>query len=116
MSQSVFQKYSDYTLKVHAQREAQGRLLRGRAVLTPEEAEMVFVENEPRGARSKEVARGAHYRMVRRPDGYFTLTIRFEVKEKYLSQVLQSETREAVLKAIDNAKRTQEVKLCQKEK
>lgn len=116
METQVFQKFSDYTLKIHAQREAQGRLLRGRAVVTAEEAEMTFVENEPRGARSKEVARGAHYRMVRRPDGNYTLTIRFAVGEKYLTPVLQAEARDAVMKAIDDAKSRKEVDLCQKEK
>lgn len=54
--------------------------------------ELLFIENPPRGERSHEVARGIYSRMVRRPDGYFTITFRrLDLSEKFLRERLVGE-------------------------
>ena len=70
--------------------------VRGKACLDKADKRMTFVENAPRGARSVEVARQPHSRVVRRPDGLYTLTLRFGAGERYLKSVLQSEVRNIV--------------------
>lgn len=73
-----------------------GRLLRGRAVYNEPDQRLTIVENSPRTKRSVEVGRGAHGRCVRRPDGNYTYTFHFTLKEKYLVQTLQAELRDVV--------------------
>ena len=104
-----FQKWSNMDVKVHhrAERIVEHHLIRGRAVLNPEDSEFVFVENEPRLARSKEVGRTAHSRFVRRPDGNYTITLRINPLEKYLHSVLQAEVREVVAAISDDYKKHQ---------
>lgn len=102
-----FKKWSDMAVKVHSRKERQveNHLLRGRALLCPEEAEFTFVENEPRGARSTEVGRTVHSRFVRRPDGAYTVTFRFLANEKYLQSSLIAEIRDVVKGVLEDHKR-----------
>lgn len=81
------------------------KLLRGRALLNPEKSELAFVQNTPRGARSVEVGRTLHSRYVRRPDGGYTATLRFEGDEKNLREKLLSEVREMVTMVGEDLKR-----------
>lgn len=58
---------------------------------------MAFVENTPRGARSKEVMRTPHARMVRRPDGLYTVTFScLEAGEANLREQMLAEVRKLV--------------------
>lgn len=103
-------KWKDFIVKVHAKKGKQipHHLLRGRALLNPEDYEMTFVENNPRGARSVEVGRTPHSRFVKRPDGAYTLTLRFRHDEKYIKEVLISEIRNA-LQQIKNSEEKSKV-------
>lgn len=74
-------------------------VLRGRTILNEYERRLTFVQNPPRGPRSVEVARTAHSRLIRRCNGMYTLTFRFDSGEKYISSALQAEVRAAVKKA-----------------
>lgn len=81
------------------------QLMRGRALLNPEKKEFAFVQNTPRGPRSVEVGRTLHSRYVCRPDGGYTVTMRFEADEKNLREQLLAETREIVTMTQDHQKR-----------
>lgn len=81
------------------------KLLRGRALLNPEKSELAFVQNTPRGARSVEVGRTLHSRYVRRPDGGYTATFRFDGDERNLREKLLSEVREMVTMVGEDMKR-----------
>lgn len=84
-------------------------LLRGRAVLNEEDKNFTFIQNDPRGPRSVEVGRSDHSRMVRRPDGNYTLTFRFSAGEKFLREQLISEIRE-IVKIAEEDKKLQDKK------
>lgn len=81
-----------FTLK----EDASGEVLRGKALYNGHEKEMTFVENMPRGPRSKEIGRTAHSRMVRRPDGMYTVTFRVDAGTKYLRQQMIVEVSDLV--------------------
>ena len=81
------------------------QLLRGRALLNPDKKEFAFVQNTPRGPRSVEVGRTLHARYVRRPDGGYTATVRFEGDESLLREKLLSEVREMVTMVGEDMKR-----------
>lgn len=85
--------------------EPEMQLLRGRALLNPDKKEFAFVQNTPRGPRSVEVGRTLHARYVRRPDGGYTATVRFEGDESQLREKLLSEVREMVTMVGEDMKR-----------
>ena len=76
--------------------DPENKLLRGRALLNPHKKEFAFVQNTPRGPRSVEVGRTLHSRYVCRPDGDYTVTIRFGADEKNIREQLLAETRQIV--------------------
>lgn len=76
--------------------DPENKLLRGRALLNPHKKEFAFVQNTPRGPRSVEVGRTLHSRYVCRPDGDYTVTVRFGAEEKNIREQLLSETRQIV--------------------
>lgn len=76
--------------------DPENKLLRGRALLNPQKKEFAFVQNTPRGPRSVEVGRTLHSRYVCRPDGDYTVTVRFGAEEKNILEQLLSETRQIV--------------------
>lgn len=86
--------------------EVEKRLLRGRVLLDSDENSLLFAQNDPRGPRSAEVFRSAHGRLVRRPDGRYTLTFSaMEGDEKQLRMKLLAEIRENMDKIEDDMKR-----------
>ena len=86
-----------YTVDEHVA----NRLLRGRALLDVDSKKFVFAQNEPRGARSTEVGRTMHSRLVRRPDLRYTLTFScMDGGEKQLREQLIAEVRD-VMKMIN---------------
>lgn len=76
--------------------DPENKLLRGRALLNPQKKEFAFVQNTPRGPRSVEVGRTLHSRYVCRPDGGYTVTVRFVAEEKNIREQLLAETRQMV--------------------
>lgn len=87
-------RFADYDVKVVSSRESVVRRKFGaKAVILPEDGEVVLVENEPRRHKSREVGRSIHSRMVRRPDGRYTLTFRFSSEESRLREQLVAEVR-----------------------
>lgn len=99
-TQFVYEKLTDMSVELNTQPERNMCVLRGRALLNENESRFSFVQNPPRGARSVEVGRTAHSRYVRRPDGLYTLTVRFDAGEKMLLPALLSEMRAVVKGAI----------------
>lgn len=93
----VYKRYQDYSIDIYSQQEnATNRLLRGRGLMNPEKGEFAFVENAPRGKRSVEIGRTLHCRFVRRPDGEYTATFRFNATEKLIKEQLVAEVRDVV--------------------
>lgn len=103
-SEFVYSKLTDMSVEMQTQEKKNMTVLRGKALLNEEESRLMFVQNTPRGARSVEVGRSGHSRIVRRPDGNYTLTFRFNVEEKYLKESLLSEIRAVVKMAEADAK------------
>lgn len=93
MSERSYKKYSDYSLEMMSQDNANMSVLRGKGLLNLQESRFTFVQNEPRGPRSVEVGRTAHARFVRRPDGLYTATLRFDAGEKFILPALIAEVR-----------------------
>lgn len=93
MSTHCYKKFSDYSLEMMSQDNPNMSVLRGKGLLNVQESRFTFVQNEPRGPRSVEVGRTAHSRFVRRPDGMYTATIRFDAGEKNILPALIAEVR-----------------------
>ena len=100
----VYKKYAGMTVCTQTQEEPDLKVLHGRVVIDESDWKMLFVQNKPRGARSVEVGRTAHSRYVRRPDGRYTVTFRFNAREALLQQTLLREMR-VLLKAIQEDRR-----------
>lgn len=101
--ENIYQKFSDYTVKVLSREKTSTRRQFGaKATIIPDDGEVWLVENRPRGPQSKEVARSLHARMVRRVDGNYTLTMRFDADEKQIREKLLGETRFMATRAIDD--------------
>lgn len=103
MEKFDYKKFGDYSIEMMSQQESNMRVLRGKGLLNVQEARFTFVQNPPRGPRSVEVGRCKHARIVRRPDGMYTVTLRFDAKEKYILAALISEVRNCVNFAQEDA-------------
>ena len=107
----TYAKYDAIALEMQSQSERDMKILHGKALLNEQAARLTFIQNPKRGRRSTEVHRSPQGRMVRRPDGGYTFTLRFQVGEKYLRETLISEVRNAVNTATnDNKLQTQNSK------
>lgn len=79
-------------VSIHSVEDPELRVMRGKAMYDSVDEDFKFVENPPCGARSKEVGRTIHGRMVQRPDGNYTITLRaFDPKMKYMRETLVGE-------------------------
>ena len=108
----TYQKYTDFSVEMNAQEEANMNVIRGKGLLNTHEHRFTFVENPPRGPRSVEVGRTKHCRFVRRPDGEYTATLRFAAGEKYLLAALIAEVRSVYKQASEDYEKRKEVKQC----
>lgn len=90
-----YQRMKDFCIDLYTQSDAvMNRVLSGKALVNPEKGEMLFAQNAPRGKRSIEISRTAHGRLVRRPDGRYTLTFgSMLATEKQLREQLLAEVR-----------------------
>lgn len=93
-NETYFRK--DLLVSVQSQSAPDMRVMRGKGLYDAAAEDFKFVENAPRGARSVEVGRTAHSRFVRRPDGLYTLTFRFDADSKFLRESLVAEVSEIV--------------------
>ena len=63
----------------------------GRILVNTIERCSLFVQNKPRGPRSVEIMRTNHARMVRRPNGKYSISIQFSPEEFHISEQLMLE-------------------------
>ena len=89
-------KYTGMSVEMQTQEQRNMCILHGKALLNEDESRLTFVQNAPRGKRSVEIARSLHSRIVRRPDGCYTLTFRFDAGERMIRPALISEIRNMV--------------------
>lgn len=81
----------DMTVDILARDGNDFRIMHGNAVLNKNDKELLFVEDNARGRRSTELMRTPHGRLVRRPDGNYTLTFRFSSGEDDIQASLVGE-------------------------
>lgn len=89
-------RLTDITVVMQSQKDNNLQVLRGKVLLSKKEKFLIFVQNNPQGARSIEKMRTAHSRLVLTPQGRCTLTFRFSPDEKELPQVLMAEMAEII--------------------
>ncbi len=92
----IYTELDNMSVALKTQEQLNLTMLHGKALVNKESRHMTFIQNSPRGPRSSEVCRTDHGRVVRRPDGKYTLTIRFDGEEKYLGETLMAELRNVV--------------------
>lgn len=104
-----YKRVVDICVDMYTQDETiEKRLVHGRALLNTDKGEFVFAQNPPRGARSIEVFRTGHARMVRRPDGRYTVTFScLHANEKMLREQMLSEVRALCSSMKEDAARCQ---------
>ena len=73
---------NNMTVNLQSQNHYDQKVLNGKLFVNTQKRQASFTQNRPRGPRSTEVMRTPHARLVRRPDGDFTLTFHFS-KEEY---------------------------------
>lgn len=98
-----YRRLPDMAVELNAQEDTLLTVLRGKAVLNEEGRHMIFMQNEPRGPRSREIYRAGHGILRRRPDGGYTITVRFGAEEKMLLPTIVAEARNMVKEAIKDA-------------
>lgn len=100
-----YKRWSDVNLELMHREgvDPNMHVLSGRGLLNQHEQRFMFIQNEPRGPRSVEVGRTKHCRIVRRPDGKYTATLRFGAGESQILAALLAEVRRVTKYAIDDA-------------
>lgn len=101
------EKLEDYSVTLHKrQAEVDKQIVGGKLLLWKASKEVTFVQNAPRGARSVEIHRTAHARLVRLVDGRYSVRLRFAASERQVGYQLLAEMREINKAATeDEAKR-----------
>lgn len=87
----TYKRIPNMTVGMQSQEDCNLQVLQGRAILNEADKTFLFLQNTPRGPRSAEVMRTRHGRLVRRPDGDYTLTFRFSANEVDLQTTLVGE-------------------------
>ena len=89
------EKLQDYNITLHKRQEELDRqIVGGKLLLWKASKEVTFVQNAPRGARSVEIHRTAHARLVRLKDGHYSVRVRFFPSERQVGYHLIAEMRE----------------------
>ena len=97
--------------------EVEKRLLNGKVLLDSEDNSLLFSQNPRRGPLSKEVTRGAHSRLVRRPDGNYTLSFRgVDIRETNLKEAMLAEVRHACDEMKKDRARQEAIRKAEEEK
>ena len=87
----TYRRIPNMTVGMQSQEDRDLQVLHGRAILNEDDRTFLFLQNTPRGPRSTEVMRTRHGRLVRTPQGTFTLTFRFSPDEADLQPTLVGE-------------------------
>lgn len=89
------EKLEDYNVTLHKRQEdVDKQIVGGKLLLWKASKELTFVQNAPRGARSVEIHRTAHARLVRLVDGRYSVRVRFAASERQVGYQLIAEMRE----------------------
>ena len=89
------EKLQDYEITLHKRQEdVDKQIIGGKMLLWKASKEVTFVQNAPRGARSVEIHRTAHARLVRLIDGRYSVRLRFAASERQVGYQLLAEIRE----------------------
>ena len=97
------EKLQDYNVTLHKRQEELDRqIVGGKLLLWKASKEVTFVQNAPRGARSVEIHRTAHARLVRLKDGKYSVRTRFAASERQVGFQLIAEMREICKKAAED--------------
>lgn len=86
-----YKSIPNMTVGMQSQEDRNLQVLHGKVLLNEEESRLLFMQNSPRGPRSQEVMRTAHSRLVRTPQGNYTLTFRFSRLESIFASKLIEE-------------------------
>lgn len=70
------------------------KIIGGKMLQWSDSKEITFVQNAPRGARSVEIGRTAHARIVRLTNGAYSVRTRFNAEERSIGYQLIAELRE----------------------
>lgn len=89
-------------VKMMSQERIECQTVRGKGMYNRWDKEFLFIQDGPRGPKSKEIMRTAHSRLVRRPDGRYTLTFRFAGEEGGIMKSLVGEMKEIAKKNYNN--------------
>ena len=87
----TYRRIPNMTVGMQSQEERNLQVLHGKVILNEEDKSLLFLQNTPRGPRSAEVMRTRHGRLVRTPQGTFTLTFRFSPEEEGIGDKLIGE-------------------------
>ena len=87
---------TEMTVALQSQENYDQQVLCGKVFVNEKEHQVSFTQNKPRGPRSREVMRTPHSRLVRRPDGRFTLSFRFSKEELEIGPQLLREMKAVV--------------------
>lgn len=78
----TYKRIPNMTVGMQSQEERNLQVLHGKVILNEEDKSFLFIQRSPRGHRSTELFRTRHSRLVRTPQGTFTLTFRFSPDEE----------------------------------
>lgn len=89
------EKLTDFEVNLYKRQEnIDKQIVGGKLLLWSDNKEMTFVQNAPRGARSVEIGRTAHARLVRLTNGHYSVRLRFSADERQVNYQLIAEIRE----------------------
>jgi hypothetical protein len=83
-------------VNLQSQNNYDQHVLNGKLFVNQKKRQASFTQNRPRGPRSIEMMRTPHSRLVRRPDGDFTLTFHFSKEEYAVGPQLLEELQKVV--------------------
>ena len=108
------EKLKGYDVSLYKREESiDKKIVGGKLILWSASKELTFVQNAPRGARSVEVGRTAHARLVRLVNGHYAVRLRFGAQERQIGYQLIAEMRELNKMALEDEqieKKRKEVK------
>lgn len=87
---------TDMMVTLQSQENYDQQVLNGKLFVNKKKHQAAFNQNRPRGPRSTEVMRTPHARLVRRPDGDFTITFHFSKEEYAVGPQLLEELQKVV--------------------
>ena len=89
------EKFTDFEVNLYKRQEnIDKQIVGGKLLLWSDHKEVTFVQNAPRGARSVEIGRTAHARLVRLTNGHYSVRLRFSADERQVNYQLIAEIRE----------------------